>query len=101
MFVKQVNVAIEQNRLAGGDKERVMAALVAVDRVLGVLDPAEWVEGGAETSDEEAEIDNLVAQRQAAREGRDFAEADRLRDELAARGIAVEDTPQGPRWKRT
>ncbi len=84
-----------------GDKARVAAALASVDRVLGVLDPAAWIEEGAESSAEDAEIDDLVAQRQAAREGKDFAEADRLRDELAARGIAVEDTPQGPHWKRS
>ena len=101
VFVKQVNVAIEEGGLRSGDKDRVTAALAGVDQVLGVLDPTDWVEEAAEGSDEDAEIDDLVAHRQAAREGRDFAEADRLRDELTTRGIAVEDTPQGPRWKRT
>jgi cysteinyl-tRNA synthetase len=105
VFVKAVNVAIEEGSLAAGDKDRVLAALAGVDRVLGVLDPAEWTaEGdapGEEASAEDAEIDDLVAQRQAARERRDFAEADRLRDELTSRGIVVEDTPQGPRWKRS
>jgi cysteinyl-tRNA synthetase len=101
VFVKQVNVAIEQGSLVSGDKARVAAALEGVDQVLGVLDPDEWGAEGAGGSAEDAEIDDLVAQRQAARESRDFSEADRLRDELASRGIAVEDTPQGPRWKRT
>jgi cysteinyl-tRNA synthetase len=101
VFVKQVNVAIEEGSLAAGDKQRALAALAAVDRVLGVLDPADWSDEDADASSEDAEIDDLVAQRQAARERKDFAEADRLRDELTARGIAVEDTPQGPRWKRT
>ena len=100
VFVKAVNVAIEEGRLQSGDKRRVTDALAEVDRVLGVLDPAEWTEAGAEAADEDAEIDELVAQRQAARERKDFAEADRLRDELTERGIVVEDTPQGPRWKR-
>ena len=45
-------------------------------------------------------IDGLVQQREAARQARDFAEADRIRSELAAEGIAVEDTPEGPRWQR-
>ena len=101
VFVKQVNVAIEEGSLASGDKERVLHALAAVDQVLGVLDPAAWAEQSADAAAEGAEIDGLVAKRQAARESRDFAEADRIRDELAARGITVEDTPQGPRWKRT
>jgi cysteinyl-tRNA synthetase len=41
-----------------------------------------------------------VAAREAARKRRDFAEADRLRDALAAEGVVVEDTAQGPRWRR-
>jgi len=45
-------------------------------------------------------IDALVAQRQNARDGGDFAEADRIRDELAAEGISIEDRPDGPRWRR-
>jgi cysteinyl-tRNA synthetase len=47
-----------------------------------------------------ADIEALVGEREAARRRRDFAAADRLRAELAARGIVVEDTPQGARWKR-
>jgi cysteinyl-tRNA synthetase len=99
VFIKQVNVAIEGGSLASGDKERVLGALAAVDEVLGVLDPTAWAEE-SETADEDAEIEDLVARRQAAREGKEFAEADRLRDELASRGIVVEDTARGPRWKR-
>jgi cysteinyl-tRNA synthetase len=48
----------------------------------------------------DAEIDDLVEQRNAARERRDFAEADRIRAELAARGITLEDTPTGTVWHR-
>jgi cysteinyl-tRNA synthetase len=40
-----------------------------------------------------------VAARQAAKKARDFGTADAIRDELKGRGIEVEDTPQGPRWK--
>ena len=43
-------------------------------------------------------VDVVLAQRQAARERKDFAVADALRDGLAASGIVVEDTPAGPRW---
>jgi cysteinyl-tRNA synthetase len=43
-------------------------------------------------------VEALLVQRQEAREGKDFATADRVRDQLAAAGVEVEDTPHGPRW---
>ena len=98
-YVKEVNVAIEEKRIGAGDRHRVLDALKDVDRVLGVLDPAEWPAGEAQ-EDDAAEIERLIQERNDARRNRDFAASDRLRDELAARGIVLEDTPQGTRWKR-
>jgi cysteinyl-tRNA synthetase len=100
VLVKEVNVAVEERRLGEGDRARVLAALADVDRVLGVLDPAGWPGGGETAEGEDAEVDRLVHQRDEARRRRDFKESDRIRDELAARGIVLEDTPQGTRWKR-
>jgi cysteinyl-tRNA synthetase len=54
----------------------------------------------AEEQASDPRIDALVAEREAARKRRDFREADRLRDALATEGIVIEDTPQGPRWRR-
>src|SRR3546814_18369761 len=45
-------------------------------------------------------VDALVAEREAARAAKDFATSDRIRDELAAEGIDLVDTPQGPTWRR-
>jgi cysteinyl-tRNA synthetase len=100
-FVRSLNPLIERGELAGGDRDRVLTTLASVDRVLGVLDPAAWEEGGAATGGaSDDEIDALVAERQAARAARDFRHADELRDRLAELGAVVEDTPRGPRWKR-
>lgn len=54
-----------------------------------------------ESDDVDSEIEALIEQRQAARKAKNFAEADRIRDELKAKGIILEDTPQGVKWHRS
>ena len=91
---RRANAALD----AGDDEAGVLVA-TAVD-LAGALGVS--VGAAADVSDDEdAEIDALVAARTAARDNKDFAEADRIRDELTTRGIVVEDTPNGPVWHRS
>ncbi len=98
-FVKAVNVAVDEERLGSGDRERVTAALADVDRVLGVLDAAEW-QRGEPSGPSDADVERLIEERQAARKGRNFARADEIRGQLLEQGVVLEDTAGGTRWKR-
>ena len=99
-LVKDVNTALDDAPagIAPEDREGVLAVLAEMDGVLGVLDLAA---GTREVGDEaEDRIRHMVEARDRARADRDFATADRLRAELAAEGVQLEDTPEGTRWKR-
>ena len=72
--------------------------LLDFERVLGLSLDTAVVEQDAEQSD--PRIDALVAERETARKAKDFATSDRIRDELAAEGIVIKDSPDGPRWSR-
>lgn len=75
--------------------------LLGAGLVLGLLqqDPAAWFARGA-SGDDDARIQSLVDERNAAKKSRDFARADAIREQLATEGILLEDTPAGVRWKR-
>ena len=83
------------------EQGRLKAVLLEAGSLLGVLqeDPGAWLAGGAD-DDEGARIDAMVAARWAARQAKDFAEADRLRDAIVAEGISLQDSPEGTTWKR-
>ena len=100
-FVHEVNAFID-NGLPAGGRALVEASLDRADQVLAVLDAGAWVESTAtEDALSDAEIDALVEARSKARASRDFAAADRIRDELSEVGVVVEDAPGGSRWKRS
>lgn len=91
-LVRDVNRAMSQQQLSAAAAQEVIALMQSFDTVLGLLEPEET------TADSQAEA--LLQERQEARQQRNFARADAIRDELRELGYAVEDTPQGPRLKR-
>src|SRR5690349_15030694 len=82
-----------------GEKRRLKAQLLAAGEIMGLLqqDPQAWFGQGGE---DDARVQALVDERTAAKKARDFARSDAIRDQLAAEGITIDDTPQGPRWRR-
>jgi cysteinyl-tRNA synthetase len=106
-LVREVNIAMNKGEFRQGDVAGVQEFLAAFDKVFAVMEDndAEKLRalgfGGAESGPGDAEIDKLVADRNAAKKKRDFATADRIRKELADRGIIIEDAKDGSvRWKR-
>jgi cysteinyl-tRNA synthetase len=88
-----VNPVLTKGQLLEDNKRELIAAIEKFDSVLNIFGKAE-----RELLDEE--IQALIDERQEARHRRDFARADQIRDELAERGIVLEDTKDGVRWKK-
>ncbi|WP_374376127.1 cysteine--tRNA ligase [Dongia sp.] len=90
------------NKATGeAEKRAAKAALLGGAQLLGILsqDPAKWLQSGG-SEDEAAEIEALIQARLDARKAKNFAEADRIRDDLAAKGILLEDSSSGTTWRR-
>ncbi len=97
-LVRALNSAMDAGGLGTDDVAVVKAAFEGFDRVLGILALRKAEDAAPPVPVEE--IDRLIEERHAARRRRDFAEADRIRHDLLERGIILEDSPAGTRWKR-
>ena len=91
-LVREANSALDGERMGPQNKTRLLALLDDVDAHLDVLHAEE--PGLAE------EVERLIAEREDARKARDFAKADQIREDLKRRGIALEDSKDGVRWRR-
>jgi thiol-disulfide isomerase/thioredoxin len=93
-FIRRANAELDRN---GIDKRALEAARAAFARINSVLDVVPEAVG----PDPELArwVEDRITARKDARARREFAEADRIRAEIEARGVAIEDTPQGTKWK--
>jgi len=90
---REVNTALARKKVKAENKQELLELLKRIDTVLNIF--------GAESTEMlDSEIQSLIDERQEARRRRDFGRSDEIRDELADRGIILEDTKDGVRWKR-
>ncbi len=119
-LLRAANTAIDQGSLFAGDRDAILAVLASFDRVFDVIEDHDaeptraalaWAEQAGRMNDVAPEllarqgltdeaIDALVAERTTAKKQRNFARADQIRSELAEKGIVIEDSKDGVRWKR-
>ena len=119
-LIRAANTAIDQGQLLAGDRDAILKVLASFDSVFDVMEDRdaeptrralEWAEKAGRMADVAPEllarqlltdetIDALVAERTLAKKQRNFARADQIRNELAEKGVAIEDSKDGVRWKR-
>jgi len=97
-LVSDLNSAIDAGAVGKGDVAVAKAAFDGFDKVLGVVSLRQAEDSRPPVPKEE--IEQQIESRNAARRRRDFGAADRIRDDLAARGVLLEDGASGTRWKR-
>jgi cysteinyl-tRNA synthetase len=90
-YVRDINRLRTEGKLSAPERDRALETIERFDTVLGFAKEQEQLD---------ERIEQMIAERTAAKKSRDFATADRIRDELVQMGIILEDTPQGVRWKR-
>jgi cysteinyl-tRNA synthetase len=119
-LIRAANTAIDQGQLLAGDRDAILAVLASFDAVFNVIEDhdaeptrraLEYAEQAGRQDDVAPEllarqgltdeaIDALVVERTTAKKQRNFARADQIRNELAEKGVLIEDSKDGVRWKR-
>src|SRR2546423_4241447 len=90
-FVKDFNPKLESGQATPEERAAALALLHHANRILNIIE----FPGALD-----ADVERLIADRQSARDRKDFAQADRIRQQLLAMGIQLDDTKEGTRWKR-
>jgi cysteinyl-tRNA synthetase len=90
---REVNTALARKQVKAEDQRELLDAIDRFDTVLNIF-------GEQQREMLDSEIQSLIDERQEARRRRDFGRADEIRDDLSSRGIILEDTKDGVRWKR-
>ena len=101
-LAREINSRLDElgsQAITEAEAASALEALDRIDSVLGVIQLAEGEMAARLTDDVEQWVEDRLAERKAARAARDFGRADAIRDEITARGITLEDTPTGTRWK--
>jgi cysteinyl-tRNA synthetase len=93
-LVRETNKAIDEKKASEKNLHEVYEQIMEFDRVLGVLEKEKAKEELA------PELKKLIMEREKDRKSGDFGSADKIRKELAEKGIILEDNPEGPRWRR-
>jgi cysteinyl-tRNA synthetase len=94
-FVRETNTAMDAGEFLAGNVDSAQDVLARFDRVFDILEPR--LEAGAIP---DAAVQSLADERNAARKARNFTRADEIRKELLEKGVILEDTKDGVRWKR-
>jgi cysteinyl-tRNA synthetase len=100
VLISDANVALSRRALHEDDRTEIFKWLKEVDERLAIVPPMEQLVQGETGAEEVAEIERLVAERNQARRNRDFAMSDKIRQTLLDRGVLIEDTREGTRWRR-
>jgi len=98
VLISECNVALAAGELQEDNRAEILKWLEVVDERLAIIPPMEHFVPGDQEADQE--IVALIARRNEARRNRDFAMSDKLRQELLDRGVLIEDTREGTRWRR-
>ncbi len=94
-YIRDANSAMDAGEFRAANADAALQFLQRFDAVFDVLRPAAQTSAVADS-----EVERLIEERNAARKAKDFGSSDRIRQELLDRGIILEDTKSGVRWKR-